>query len=256
MGGGARRPWRGGAVRGAAGVRAGRPGARHRARRAPAHRPPARRPGAARRRHRGPARRRLPRRVAAPADHRGQGRRHRGTQPAAGVRRGGGAGDHGAPQQGPGVPGGLRAVPVGQARLRQARPAAAPRPGRAPGARRRRPVRSRLHRAAGDPRGGGGRGVAAAGLRRAHPGALPGGGALGTRGQHPHRAAAPAAVRRPRARRAGAGHGPGPRRRRRAPPPPRPRDRLGRDDRSRACDRSARSGLAAARSDVPAAGGA
>ena len=69
-------------------------------------------------------------RVAAPPHRRGRGGRRARAQQAAGLRRRRGAGHHRAPQQGPGVPGRLRAVRLG--------PLRAPRARRAPAARRRR----------------------------------------------------------------------------------------------------------------------
>ncbi len=68
--------------------------------------------------------------VAAPPHRRGRGGRRAGAQPAAGLRRRRRADHHRAPQQGPGVPGRVRAVRVG--------PLRAPRAGRAAAARRRR----------------------------------------------------------------------------------------------------------------------
>ena len=68
-------------------------------------------------------------RVAAPPHRRGRGGRRARAQQAARLGRRRGAGHHRAPQQGAGVPGGVRAVRLG--------PVRAPRAGRAPAARRR-----------------------------------------------------------------------------------------------------------------------
>ena len=188
--------------------------ARRHGRRAAADRRPAHRAGAARR-----GRRRAPRPggsggVAAPPHRRGRGGRRARAQQAARLRRRRGPDHHRAPQQGAGVPRGVRAVRLGPVRPARAGRAPAARRRRRPCARRRRDGRAAVVRALRAPRGrGGGRGPAAA-VRGADPRPVPGGDVVGAGDDGCPVAAAPAAVRTARPGRDAARVVPGPERRR------------------------------------------
>ena len=166
-------------------------------RRARAHRPAPRRRAAPRGGHRGAARRDRAGRVAAAAHRRGRAGGRRGAQPPPRVRRGRGPGAHHPPQQGPRVPDRLPPVPVGAdlaARGRRADRLPRPRARRRADARRRAGGPEVVGAQAPAPDRGA-RGGPAAGVRRAHARAPPGGAVVGGLLHEPALRARPAAVR-------------------------------------------------------------